>query len=46
MPCDLGQVPTVEELCGIGLVMLGLVVHIALADEEPPSGCSPGQGAR
>jgi inner membrane transporter RhtA len=25
----LGQVPTVEELCGIGLVTLGLIIHVA-----------------
>jgi inner membrane transporter RhtA len=29
----LGQIPTVEGFCGIGLVVLGLVIHVAPADD-------------
>jgi inner membrane transporter RhtA len=42
----LGQVPTVQELCGIGLVVLGLVVHVAPADGEQVSECSSEQPAK
>jgi inner membrane transporter RhtA len=30
----LGQVPTIEELCGIALVVLGLLVHVPPAKER------------
>ena len=38
----LRQIPTVEELCGIGLVVLGLVVHVAPV-ESGGAGISGGQ---
>ena len=37
----LRQIPTPKDLAGIGLVVLGLIIHTAPADRDPPPSPSP-----